>query len=107
MTRKRILLGSLIVFCFLGVLFPVTEPAADETRAIRVVQEKEYVSDLGNKIVVAAPEKTLSPLAAGGIGLQAMLSKSLGFAFDIQAAYIFRKTAQILVAPSLALVLKF
>ena len=72
-----------------------------------MVQEKEYVSDLGNKIVVAAPEKTLSPLAAGGIGLQAMLSKSLGFAFDIQAAYIFRKTAQILVAPSLALVLKF
>ena len=39
MMRKRILLGGLIVFCFLGVLLPVTEPAADETREIRVVQD--------------------------------------------------------------------
>ena len=39
MTRKRILLGGLIVFCFLRVLLPVTEPAADETREIRVVQD--------------------------------------------------------------------
>ena len=72
-----------------------------------MVEEKEYVSNLGNKIIIAAPEKALSPLAAGGIGLQAMLSRSLGIALDVQGAYILRKTAQILVSPSLALVLKF
>lgn len=71
-----------------------------------MVEEKETVSDLGNKIIIAAPEKALSPLAAGGIGLQAMLSRSLGIAFDLQAFYIARKTAQILISPSLALVLK-
>ena len=72
-----------------------------------MVEEKEYISNLGNKIGIAAPEKALSPLAAGGIGLQAMLSRSLGIAFDLQAAYVLRKTAQIVVSPSLALVLKF
>lgn len=72
-----------------------------------MVAEKEYVSSLGNKIIIAAPAKALSPLAAGGFGLQAMLSNSLGIALDFQAAYILRKTAQILVSPSLALVLKF
>ncbi len=72
-----------------------------------MVEEKEYVSNLGNKIIIAAPEKALSPLAAGGIGLQAMLSRSLGIALDVQGAYILRKAAQILVSPSLGLVLKF
>lgn len=71
-----------------------------------MVEEKEYISSLGNKIVIAAPQKTLSPLAAGGIGLQAMLSRSLGIAFDFQADYILRKTKQLLISPSLALVLK-
>jgi hypothetical protein len=71
-----------------------------------MVEEKEYISSLGNKIVIAAPQKALSPLAAGGIGLQAMLSHSLGIAFDFQAAYILRKTNQLLISPSLALVLK-
>lgn len=72
-----------------------------------MAEEKEYVSSLGNKIIIVAPENAFSPLAAGNIGLQAMLSRSLGIAFDFQAVYIFRKTAQMLFSPSLALVLKF
>ena len=72
-----------------------------------MAEEKEYVSSLGNKIIIAAPDKALSPLAACGLGVQAMLNRSLGIAIDLQAAYIFRKTAQLLVAPSLALVVKF
>ncbi|HUU06105.1 MAG TPA: hypothetical protein VMZ49_09565 [Patescibacteria group bacterium] len=72
-----------------------------------MAEEKEYLSNLGSKIIIARPQKTLSPLAAGGIGLQAMLNRSLGIVFDFQALYIFRKTAQVLFSPSLALVFKF
>jgi hypothetical protein len=70
-------------------------------------EEKEYLSSLGSRIIIAGPEKAISPLASGGIGLQAMLNRSLGIVFDFQALYIFRKTAQMLFSPSLALVLKF
>ena len=72
-----------------------------------MVEEKEYLSNLGSKIIITGPEKALSPLAAGGLGLQAMLSRSLGFALDFQAAYVFRKKTQLLFSPSLALVCKF
>jgi hypothetical protein len=72
-----------------------------------VAEEKEYLSSLGSKIIIARPEKAVSPLAAGGIGLQTMLNRSLGFVFDFQALYIFRKKMQTLFSPSLALVLKF
>jgi len=72
-----------------------------------MAEEKEYLSNLGNKIIIAGPDKALSPLAAGALGLQAMLSRSLGLAFDFQAAYVFRKKNQLLLSPSLALVFKF
>ena len=70
-------------------------------------EEKEYLSSLGNKIIITGPEKAISPLAAGALGLQAMLSRSLGLAFDFQAAYVFRNKNQLLLSPSLALVFKF
>ncbi|MCJ7525561.1 MAG: hypothetical protein MUP71_10135 [Candidatus Aminicenantes bacterium] len=72
-----------------------------------MAEEKEYLSNLGNKIIIAGPDQALSPLAAGALGLQAMLSRSLGLAFDFQAAYVFRKKNQLQLSPSLALVLKF
>ena len=72
-----------------------------------MAEEKEYLSNLGNKIIIVAPDRALSPLAAGALGLQAMLSRSLGLAFDFQAAYVFRNKNQLLLSPSLALVLKF
>lgn len=72
-----------------------------------MAEEKEYLSNLGNKIIIAGPDQALSPLAAGALGLQAMLSRSLGLAFDFQATYVFRKNNQLLLSPSLALVLKF
>jgi len=74
---------------------------------ILMAGEKEYVSDLGSKIVIAAPARAVSPLAAGGAGLHAMLSRSLGLALELHAAAIFRKKFQMLASPSLALVLKF
>jgi hypothetical protein len=72
-----------------------------------MVEEKEYLSNLGSKIIIAGPKRDLSPLAAGGLGLQAMLSRSLGFALDFQAAYVFREKSQMLLSPTLALVLRF
>jgi hypothetical protein len=72
-----------------------------------MVEEKEYLSNRGNKIIIAGPEKALSPLAAGALGVQAMLSRSLGLALDFQAAYVFREKTQLLLSPSLALVFKF
>jgi hypothetical protein len=71
------------------------------------VKEKEYVSSLGSRIIITRPEKTVSPLAAGGIGLQAMLNRSLGLIFDLQALYVFREKEQMLYSPTVALVLKF
>lgn len=73
----------------------------------RLAEEEEYLSNLGSTIIISAPAKPLAPLAAGGIGLQYMLSDALGINLECSAIYIFRDPAQILVSPALALVLKF
>lgn len=68
--------------------------------------DQEFISALGNKIAIPSPEKPFSPLAAVGAGVRAMLSDSLGLALEVQGAYIFRQTAQLLITPSLGLVLE-
>ena len=73
----------------------------------RMADETEYMSNAGSKIVIAAPEKPFSPLAAAGVGLQYWISSSLALAFECQGVYVFRDPAQVLLSPSLALVLKF
>jgi hypothetical protein len=73
----------------------------------RMVEEKEYMSNLGNKIIISAPAKPISPLAAAGIGLQYMFSNALGINLECRVTYIIRDPYQILVSPALALVLKF
>jgi hypothetical protein len=73
----------------------------------RMADDKEFVSDAGSLIVIQAPEKPFSPLAAAGLGVQYMLSDSLGLSFECQGAYIFKDPAQLLITPVLALVLKF
>ena len=73
----------------------------------RMAEDKEYLSNLGSTIIISAPATPLSPLAAGGIGLQYMFSDALGINLECWATYIFRDPAQILVSPALALVLKF
>ena len=73
----------------------------------RMADDTEYISNLGSKIVINAPAKPFSPLATAGIGLQYMFSAALGISLECLATYIFRDPPQILVAPALALVLKF
>lgn len=68
--------------------------------------DQEFISALGNKIVIPSPEKPFSPLAAIGAGLRATLNDSLGLAMEVQGAYIFRRSAQLLITPSLGLVLE-
>jgi hypothetical protein len=68
--------------------------------------DQEFISAWGNKIVIPSPEKPFSPLAAVGAGIRAMLSDSLGLAVEVQGAYIFRQAAQLLITPSLGLVLE-
>lgn len=72
----------------------------------RLADGREFVSSLGNKIVVESPAKPFSPLAAAGVGLHCMLSNALGLALEIQGAYIFRDPAQLLLTPALGLILK-
>jgi hypothetical protein len=73
----------------------------------RMAEEEKYLSNLGSEIIISAPAKPLSPLAAAGIGLQYMLSAALGINLECWATYIFRDPAQVLFSPALALVLKF
>ena len=78
-----------------------------------MTKEEAYVKSLDEKTGASLKLTVLNPkgrvwlLVAGGAGLQAMLSRSLGLALDLQAAAIFRKKFQMLASPSLALVLKF
>ena len=72
----------------------------------RMGGDQEFVSSLGNRIVLSAPKKPFSPLAALAAGVHYMLADSLGVALDVQGAYIFRDPAQLLVTPSLGLILK-
>lgn len=73
----------------------------------RMADDKEFVSNLGSRIVVSAPEKPFSPLAALGAGVQYMISSSLGVAVEVQGLYVFRDPAQLIISPVLALVMKF
>jgi hypothetical protein len=72
----------------------------------RMGGDQEFVSSLGNRIVLSAPEKPFSPQAALAAGVHYMFAGSLGVALDVQAAYIFRDPAQLLIMPSLGLILK-
>jgi hypothetical protein len=72
----------------------------------RMGGEQEFVSSLGNRIVLAAPEKPFAPLAALAAGLHYMIADSLGLALDVQGTYIFRDPSQLLITPSLGLILK-
>jgi hypothetical protein len=73
----------------------------------RMAEDEEYVSPLGSRIMISAPAKPLSPLAAVGAGMQYMFSAALGINLECRASYIFRDPAQILISPVLALALKF
>jgi hypothetical protein len=73
----------------------------------RLAEDEEYVSALGSQIIISAPAKPLSPLAAVGVGMQYMFSAALGINLECRASYIFRSPAQLLISPVLALVLKF
>jgi hypothetical protein len=73
----------------------------------RMATEKEYVSSLGSKIVVGKPDKPLAPLVAGGLGLQYMLGGRFGVGAECRVSYAVRKPAQMIIAPALALVVKF
>jgi hypothetical protein len=72
----------------------------------RMGGDQEFVSQLGNRIVLRSPEKPFSPLAALAAGVHYMFADSLGVALDVQGAYIFRDPAQLLITPSLGLILK-
>lgn len=73
----------------------------------RMGGDQEFVSSLGNRIVLEAPEKPFSPLAAAGAALQVQLSPAMGLALELRGAYLFRDPAVLLVTPSLGLVLGF
>ena len=73
----------------------------------RMADDKEYTSNLGSKIIIAAPAKPFSPLAAAGIGFNYMFFDSLGISLECQGAYIFRTPKQILISPTLGINLKF
>lgn len=72
----------------------------------RMASHLEFISSLGNKIVIPAPEKPFSPLAAVGAGVRYRLSDSLGVALEVQGTYIFRDSAQLLITPYVGLVLE-
>jgi len=73
----------------------------------RMGEDREYGSASGSRIIIGAPAKPLSPLAAVGVGLRCMFSPALGVDLECRASYIFRDPVQLLIAPTLALVLKF
>jgi hypothetical protein len=73
----------------------------------RLGEAKEFISDLGNKIIMGAPKKPLAPLLAAGAGLQYMLGDRFGVGAECRLAYALRKPAQMVITPALALVLKF
>jgi hypothetical protein len=73
----------------------------------RRVEEKEFISDQGSKIVIGAPAKPLSPLLAAGIGVQYEFTGALAMGVECRAAYTLREPALWVVAPALVLALKF
>jgi hypothetical protein len=72
-----------------------------------MAKDGEYTGTLGSKIIILAPEKPLSPLAAVGIGLQYLFSAEVGINFEFRATYVFRNPGQLIISPDLALVLRF
>jgi hypothetical protein len=73
----------------------------------RLAKDKAYISALGSEIISSAPAKPLSPMAAVGAGGEYMFSAALGINLECRATYVFRSPARLLIAPALALVLKF
>jgi len=73
----------------------------------RMGGDQEFVSSLGNRIVLEAPEKPFSPLAAAGAVLQVRLSQGFGLAAELRGTYLFRDPSVLLVTPSLGLILGF
>jgi hypothetical protein len=73
----------------------------------RMGEDREYGSASGSRIIIGAPTKPLSPLAAVGMGLRCMFSPALGIDLECRAIYIFRDPVQVIISPVLALVLKF
>jgi len=72
----------------------------------RLAEEKEFLSSLGNKIVVDKPDKPFSPLLAAGLGLQYMFG-DFGVVAEGRLAYAIRKPAQMVITPALGLVIRF
>ncbi len=72
----------------------------------RQVEEKEFISDLGNKIVIVPPAKPWSPLLAAGIGLQYEFAEALAMGVECRAAYTLREPALWVVTPVLFLALR-
>ncbi|HEX7502335.1 MAG TPA: hypothetical protein VF451_02850 [Acidobacteriota bacterium] len=93
---------------FLG-LFPALDLYAAIGAGIeyRQVEEKEFISDLGSKIVIAPLAKPLSPLLAAGIGLQYEFADALAMGVECRAMYTLREPALWVVTPALFLALKF
>lgn len=73
----------------------------------RLVEEKTFLSSLGNKIVIPKPEKPYAPLAVAGLGAQYMLGGSLGLVAECRLAFAVRDPAQMIVTPALGLVIGF
>ena len=73
----------------------------------RLVEEKEFISNLGSKIIIGAPAQPLSPLLAAGIGLRYEFAGALAVGVECRAAYTLREPALWAVTPALVLELKF
>jgi len=72
----------------------------------RLVEEKEFFTDLGSKIIIGAPAQPLSPLLAAGIGLQYEFTAALAVGVECRAAYTLREPALWVVIPAMVLALK-
>lgn len=73
----------------------------------RMAKDREYMTDLGSRILISAPEKQISPLVAAGLGGQYMFFPGMGITLECRAAYVFRDSAQLFISPRMAVVLKF
>lgn len=70
-----------------------------------LVEEKEFISDQGSRILVNAPEKPLAPVAAAGLGLQYKIG-ALALGLECRATCAFREPVQLALAPVLTFALR-
>jgi hypothetical protein len=73
----------------------------------RRVEEREFISDLGSKIIITAPARPLSPLLAADIGLRYEFTAALAIGVECRAACALRRPALWAVTPALVLALRF